>query len=1316
MSNRIVRALEDGARKIGKSLAEDGAKAVKDFYHSTAENLKRVAKNTAEADAKHADDLKAILNGNKDDLPREPHSPGGGGRPGTGHDETPLSEPGGPGQHSDGNGGCTTGGDPVDVVSGQMIDSATDLELPGLLPLVLSRSYASGYTGGRRFGPGWSSTLDQRVAIDDHGIHFAGDDAQILHYPLPAPGETVLPVDGARLTLSRDTNDDTVRIQDPGTGWTLHFEPVEAPGTGVRPLSALTDRNGHRIDYRYDTAGLPTGVEHSGGYRIAVDTVHTSGGPRVEALRLLDGTSHGTTVASYGYDARGRLSEVFNSSGTPLVYGYDGDDRITSWTDRNGYWYAYEYDTDGRVVRGFGADGVLDATFEYDTRNQVTTVTDSLGQSSRYHYDRFHHVTLTVDPLGGTVRTEHDRYGRLLSHTDALGRSTRFTLDAAGDTVAAERPDGSTLEFEYNSLRLPTLGRSPDGLIRRQSYDEQGNRTSSTDPSGAVTRYSHDGEGRLATITDDRGDTVRIRCNRAGLVIEAVDAQGNRTAFDYDAFGRPVAVTDPLGTTTSTWTPEGLVSTRTTAAGATESWSYDGEGNLLAHIDASGSTTGYEYAHFNQLAAVTTATGSRYSFARDRELRLTQVTDPQGLTWTYRYNAVGLPVEETDFDDRILSYSYDRAGDLASRTNGLGQTVTVERDLLGRPVARHFDGRSVGYSYDAGDRLLRAENADCVLTRAYDTAGQLTSETVNGRTISYTYDPLGRLSARRTPTGTVSTWTYDETGLPASLTVGGHTIGFTRDAAGRETHRRIGPRLDLVSDWDSENRLVSQTLTGAARREALQRRGYAYRADGSPVAATDTLTGSRQFELDRAGRVTSVHGTGTVNGGEGTEPAESYGYDPSGNLVQADWPGQREGSAKGDRVYSGTLIRSAGRTRFEHDAQGRAVRRTRTTLSGKQQSWHYIWDAEDRLTDVTTPDGARWHYLYDPVGRRIAKQRLDVAEDGSTTVAEWTDFTWSGYTLAEQTAYSPRLPGPYTQSWDYDGYRPVAQSEHLGNAGTDGASAGDPFAGADSPQDEIDRRFFAIVTDLVGAPTHLVDPDGGTAWQADATLWGLSTPQPGGSTGIPLRFPGQYYDPETHLHYNVHRYYDPATARYLTADPLGLDPAPNPYAYVVNPLTWFDPLGLAGVDENDVTWGGRVTYGARDHLHRATSVTATLHPDMMGGKTSPKFDPVGWVTGKGYNRAHLLGAQLGGSNKDPRNFVTMHQYANTPIMRDLEGQVRAAVDKGEIVKYTVTAHYSGNDLLPKGVTIEAHGNRGFQFTPRGSSSPTNSISICNRKK
>lgn len=373
------------------------------------------------------------------------------------------------------------------------------------------------------------------------------------------------------------------------------------------------------------------------------------------------------------------------------------------------------------------------------------------------------------------------------------------------------------------------------------------------------------------------------------------------------------------------------------------------------------------------------------------------------------------------------------------------------------------------------------------------------------------------------------------------MVTSGRTLTFTHDAAGRELARHIGESVTLTQAFDPLGRLTKQDLTGPTGHR-LQHRAYTYRADGNLTAIDDDLNGTRHFDVDVAGRVTAVHAANWT---------EAYAYDEAGNQTQATWPSTHPGQeATGTRAYTGTRITRAGAIRYEHDEAGRITLRQKTRLSRKPDTWRYEWDAEDRLTEVTTPDGTTWHYRYDPLGRRIAKQRL--APDGES-VLEQVDFTWDGATLCEQTTTSPSLPNPVTLTWDHQGLHPITQTERI--------------TAADAPQDEIDSRFFAIVTDLVGTPTELVDEAGDIAWRTRTTLWGTTAWAADSTAYTPLRFPGQYFDPETGLHYNYFRHYDPETARYLTSDPLGLGPAPNPAAYVGNPLAWTDPLGLTPCED-----------------------------------------------------------------------------------------------------------------------------------------------------
>ncbi|MHC3475512.1 DUF6531 domain-containing protein [Streptomyces sp. 7R007] len=1035
--------------------------------------------------------------------------------------------------------------DPIDVATGDMSLTRTDVSLPGVLPLVVERTHISSYRFGGWFGPTWASTLDQRVQVDEEGFVYAtADGARICFPPLdPHATDPVRPLTpGARLTLAWDTETDgAVRVTDPDTGLAHVFHsPVPAAGeTAVDlPLQHITDRNGNRITIEYARGDIPSAIAHSGGYTIALE--HDPSRSRITALRLLD-PGHpdgpGTTLLTFAYDEHGHLAQEVNSSGLPLCYTYDETGRITSWTDRNATTYWYRYDEAGRVVATGGTADALASTLTYDTVTRTTYVTDSLGHTRTYEHNDQLRLTRETDPLGNSIRQEWDADLRLISVTDPLGHTTRYAYDEHGRLVSITRPDGQKTTTEYNDLGRPAVVATPGGAVWRQEYDERGNRTAVRDTTGTVACFSYDRNGRLISATDALGSVTRLRCDAAGLPLEVTDPLGAVTRYERNAFGRVVTIVDPAGATTHLeWTVEGRPLSRTEPDGAVETWAYDGEGNCVRHTDPVGGVTSFEYTRFDLVAARTGPDGVRHAFVHDSELRLTGVVNPAGLTWTYHHDAAGRLVAEVDFDGRTRSYTHDAAGRLLTRTNALGQTVRYERNALGQMVRKDVEGQVTTFAYAPSGRLSSAVGPDAAISLELDERGRRLSETVDGRTLSYAYDALGRRTNRTTPGGATSVWTYDAAGRPSRLTASGHSIGFERDAAGRETAFRFSESLALAHAFDAAGRLAEQSLVTDAG--VLQRRAYSYRPDGALVRIDDLLDGTRHVDLDAAGRVTAVRAENWT---------ETYAYDEAGNLTFADWPATHpHHEATGQRSYTGTRITRAGGVRYEHDGAGRIVVRQKTRLSRKPDTWRYTWDAEDRLTGVVTPDGTRWRYRYDPLGRRVAKQRLAAADD---RVVEETTFVWDGHTLCEQTTTAGNQPHPVVVTWEHYGRRPLAQTERL--------------LAADAPQHVVDRRFFAIVTDLVGTPTELVDETGDIAWRTRATLWGKATWNTDATAYTPLRFPGQYYDPETGLHYNYFRTYDPETARYLSPDPLGLAPAPNPVTYVHNPQTWMDPLGLA---------------------------------------------------------------------------------------------------------------------------------------------------------
>jgi hypothetical protein len=137
-----------------------------------------------------------------------------------------------------------------------------------------------------------------------------------------------------------------------------------------------------------------------------------------------------------------------------------------------------------------------------------------------------------------------------------------------------------------------------------------------------------------------------------------------------------------------------------------------------------------------------------------------------------------------------------------------------------------------------------------------------------------------------------------------------------------------------------------------------------------------------------------------------------------------------------------------------------------------------------------------------------------------------------------------------------------------------------------------------------------------------------------------------------------------------------------------------------------------IKYGALSG-QRATGADALIKkPIPKGSGPQNTIRPPGFVSGKAphyHHRGHLLGRQLGGvghGDDGKKNLVTLYRHANTPIMRAFENRVRATIEKGEAVRYTVVPSYNETQEMPVAVTMRAVGSKKFRLT----------LSVLNRHK
>ena len=115
--------------------------------------------------------------------------------------------------------------------------------------------------------------------------------------------------------------------------------------------------------------------------------------------------------------------------------------------------------------------------------------------------------------------------------------------------------------------------------------------------------------------------------------------------------------------------------------------------------------------------------------------------------------------------------------------------------------------------------------------------------------------------------------------------------------------------------------------------------------------------------------------------------------------------------------------------------------------------------------------------------------------------------------------------------------------------------------------------WYFFINDHLCTPQKIVNASGEVVWAGFYQPFGKAWAYPATIVNN-FRFPGQYYDAETGLYYNWHRYYDPDTGRYLTPDPIGQEGGINLYAYAENnPINLIDFFGHEPVSEGVIIGG-----------------------------------------------------------------------------------------------------------------------------------------------
>lgn len=994
---------------------------------------------------------------------------------------------------------CTSGC-PVSMVTGEELLTLTDGELDGLLPFEWTRLYrTSAAELNCGLGYGWSHALAQRVEIDGESVIWTDHENRSTTFPLPSEQRPAITNTLSRAAIFLGDDPSELILSQAGKSSRFYHFRYNSKGAS---LIAISDNYDNRLHISRDIQGRIKRIDNGAGRAlllrydrtliVAVDYQQFT-----PADNLEDAWSTVQTLVSYSYDAQHRLIEAKNAAGEAERYAYDKQNVILERQLAGGASFFWEWENQGkdsRCIHHWANFAQMDQRYVWDDKGSVTAINTD-GSEEIYTHDEQARLVSKVDPDGAEHLKAYDEKGRLIAEKDPLGAVTEYHYDEAGDMVAVIPPEDEPTGYEYDNGRVTEVRRG--NTTWKYQRNHQGDITQQTDPDGNETHYRYDRQGRLLEITHPDGSRHQLGWNGLGQLLEERLPDGGQRKYRYDALGRQITRQDESGAITQyQWDAANRLAQITLPGGATRAFSYNAYGKVTAERDELGRITRYEYAdNLHLVSRRINPDGSQLRYRYDNaRLLLTDIENERGEQYHLDYYPNGLIQQETGFDGRSTAYVYDLNGNLLKKTefgdDGSELVTEYQRDAAGRLLVKTLaDGEKIHYSYDALGRLVNVDDGHWPLAYEYDLQDRLITEHQGWGTLRYEYDKLGQLSHCRLPDGSKLDYRHALGGQLSSIDLNGSRLTSHQFNAGREQQRQQGLLLSQYQ-YDEQGRLqahsVSQQRHG--QHQNLYRRAYAYDANGNLAGIDDSRKGNLRYHYDPLDRLINVRGA----------TPESFAHDPAGNLLgQGNQPAANLANIKGNRLLM------QGDRHYDYDAFGNLSRERRG--AGQKLVTEYQYDCQHRLIGVSLPGGSTATYKYDAFGRRIAK-----TVDGRTT-----EFLWQGERLIAESAenrYRSYIYEPGT-------FRPLAMLDG------EGPAQATPF-------------YYQL--DHLGTPQELTAYSGEIMWSAKYRAYGNLAALDVSEIDNPLRFQGQYFDAETGLHYNRHRYYNPSSGRFLTPDPIKL--------------------------------------------------------------------------------------------------------------------------------------------------------------------------------